>query len=497
MAMLNRPMVPSFLQKLDNWLLRHHPTIWQTRVHLALYYILLTGIVITALCYVSFNDARRDTEIGGWITFTVLISILGLVIWLIYLLRFNVFKRFGQWKPLDALVSFLLYFVVSAGLVGLNFIPPIVQTFRANQQYSETEIIKDINDLNVTACLLEYDILPLQWQPDTCKVSNRIEQSADAEATRPLQTVNNYYRVVDTIELDRRRLNSSDSVVKLNPELYVFFSPPNYQFVDLYRSRWENSNEILRSAEIYRKYLRTKPVINRAELLGRMTELKNKWGVNNGLSYHYGFEYDNSLNTYTNRIKSKYDLNRLDDGIDSALDKKFRFEREEGIFWRFFLYPAFFMALLIFIFRNSTVRTFFLTLLTVVLLMIFTGLLIVSLGASEESSFLGILIFYYLVFGGITLSISSSGKRSAIQGIGLNLFFFMTPFVPLMLTAYYIQATRWDVYYPYNNRQTWPGGLSETELLLIAEVAGIVLVLLLIQLLFRKLYRKWYALPEN
>jgi hypothetical protein len=496
MAMLNRPMVPSFLQKLDNWLLRHHPSIWQTRVHLALWYILLTGIVLSLLCLVSFNDARRDTEIGGWITFTVLVSILGLVFWLIYLLRFNVFKRFGQWKPFDALVSFLLYFVVSAGLVGLNFIPPIVQTFRANQQYSETEIIKDINDINVTACLLEYDILPLGWIPDTCMVSNKIDQSADAEATRPLQTVNNYYRVVDTIELSRR-LNSSDSVVKLNPELYVFFSPMDYQFVHFYRSRWDNSDEILSSAEIYRKYLKAPPAINRTELVRRMTELKDKWALYDRYNYYYGNEFDNSAQSYTTRIEKKYDLRRLRDGIDSALDKKFRFDREQGIFWRFFFYPAFFMALLIFIFRNSTVRTFFLTLLTVVLLMIFTGLLIVSLSGSEETSFLGILIFYYLVFGGIALSISSSGKRSAIQGIGLNLFFFMTPFVPLMLTAYYIQSTRWDSDYPYNFHHEWPGGLSETELLMIAEVAGVVLVLLLIQLLFRKLYRKWYALPEN
>ncbi len=496
MAMLNRPMVPSFLQKLDNWLLRHHPTIWQSRIHLALYYILLTGIVITAICYLSFNDARRDTEIGGWITFTVLISILGLVFWLIYLLRFNVFKRFGQWKPLDALISFVLYFIVTAGLVGLNFIPPMVQTFRANQQYSDAEIIKDINDINVTACLLEYDILPLEWSSDTCIVSATIDRSADAEATRPLQTIYNNYRITDTIEL-RRRLELADSVVKLNPELYVFFSPADYQFIHFYRSRWENSNEILRSAEIYRKYLQTKPVINRTELLARMTELKDKWSVNDHERYYYGYDYDNSSTTYTNRIQAKYDLRRLDNGIDSALDKKYRFDREEGAYWRLFLYPAFFLALLIFIFRNSTVRTFFLTLLTVVLLLIFTGLLMVGLRNPEGTSLLGIMIFYYLIFLGIGLSITTSGRRSSIQGIGLNLFFIMTPFVPLILTAYYIQSTRWENYYPYNHRETLPGGLSESDLFLIAELGGLILGLLLIQFLFRKLYRKWYALPEN
>lgn len=497
MSTQNRPMIPSFLQKLDNWLLRHQPTIWQTRIHLALYYILLTGIALTALCYVSFSDARRDTEIGGWITFTVLISILGLVFWLIYLLRFNVFKRFGQWKPLDALVSFILYFIVTLGLVGLNFIPPLVQTFRANQQYSDAEIIKDINDINVNACLLEYDILPHEWNPDTCLVTNTMNRSDDSVAKKPLETVYNNYRVIDTAELNRR-LETIDSVVKLNNEMYVFFSPADYQFVHFYRSRWDNSNEILSSADIYRKYLKTKPEINRSELLGRMNELKDKWAVNDRRSYYYGYDYDNSSNSYTNRIQGKYDLRRLEDGIDSALDKKYRFDREEGAYWRFFLYPAFFLALLIFIFRNSTVRTFFLTLLTVVLLMIFTGLLMVGLRNPEGTSLLGILIFYYLIFAAITFSITSTGRRTAIQGIGLNLFFFMTPFVPLLLTAYYIQSTRWDSDYPYSYRHhDWPGGLSETDLMMIAEVSGVVLGLLLIQFLFRKLYRKWYALPEN
>lgn len=492
MAMLNRPMVPSFLQKLDNWLLRHHPTIWQTRVHLALWYILLTGILLTALCYVSFNDARRDTEIGGWITFTVLISILGLVFWLIYLLRFNVFKRFGQWKPLDALISFVLYFIVSAGLVGLNFIPLLVQTFRANQQYSAGEIIKDINDINVTACLLEYDILPHEWNPDTCLVTNTINRSDDSVAKKPLEAVYSNYRVIDTAEL-HTRLQTADSVVKLNNEQYVFFSPADYQFVHFYRSRWEDSNEILSSADIYRKYLRIKPVINRTELLGRMTELKNKWAVNDRERYYYGYEYENSSSSYTYRIQGKYDLRRLDDGIDTAADKMYRFEREEGIFWRFFLYPAFFLTLLIFIFRNSTVRTFFLTLLAIVLLMIFTGLVMIGITNPEEATFLGVLIFYYVLFGGIGLSITSSGKRSAIQGIGLNLFFLMTPFVPLILTAYYTQSRKWRYDFSYQ----YPGGLSETELMLIAEFTGLIFLILMLQLLFRKLYRKWYALPEN
>lgn len=67
--------------------------------------------------------------------------------------------------------------------------------------------------------------------------------------------------------------------------------------------------------------------------------------------------------------------------------KKVRFEWEEGFLWRFLIYPALFIALLLFVFRNSTVRTFFLTLLTIVLLMIFTGLVMIGITNPEETTF--------------------------------------------------------------------------------------------------------------
>jgi hypothetical protein len=151
--------------------------------------------------------------------------------------------------------------------------------------------------------------------------------------------------------------------------------------------------------------------------------------------------------------------------------------------------------MLVFIFRHSTVKTFFLSVLTAVLLSIITGLLMV-IGQGDEVSVLSFMIVYYVLFAILTLSIFKTGIRKAVQGIGLNLFLFATPFIPLIFVA--LNEAR------YYNRYSDSLGVyqerdpAQTALyFLIAEIAGSVILVILIQPLFKKLYRKWYSAPEE
>jgi len=101
-----------------------------------------------------------------------------------------------------------------------------------------------------------------------------------------------------------------------------------------------------------------------------------------------------------------------------------------------------------------------------------------------------------VIFGGIGLSIFGAKVRSAIQGIGLNIFLFMTPFIPMVFVA-----LNDAMKYRYSSYQV--NGVTVDEsynlplYLLIAEIAGIVILLGLLEPLFRKLYRKWYAAAED
>jgi amino acid transporter len=85
-----------------------------------LFFTTVFAAVLALFCYLVFFDARQYSTLPGWVTFTSLIVFIGFVFWLIFLLRFNVFKRFGNWHLLDGLKSFGLYFIC-LGAMGAVF----------------------------------------------------------------------------------------------------------------------------------------------------------------------------------------------------------------------------------------------------------------------------------------------------------------------------------------------------------------------------------------
>lgn len=496
-----RSFVPSFLNKLDDQLLRNNPAVWQTRTHLVLFFAALFGAVLSLFCLLVFFDAKQYSSLSGWVSFTALIIFIGFVFWLIFLLRFNVFKRFGNWYAWDGLKSFLLYFISIGSMVAVCFIPAAIETYRANQQFGNEEIVKEINELNATACKLEYDILPLKWRAEKCKVVDRTplviaENVADTVAINIVDSGTMSYSVIDTAELRRRLYAESDSVVKINDSVYVFYQCPDYSFIRSYRADEYTQTQLLTSAQLYRTVIKNYQKPDRALLTKRMNELRIKWAVNNRYnSYSEGYEpgYEPDL-SYDIKIKKKYDLNRISYGIENAVEKKYDWKRNWKSYLRTFYYITLVLTMLLFIFRHSTVKTFFLSLLAGVIVTILTGLLMVINYDSAESSFFSLIVLYYIVFGGTGLSVFGAATRKAIQGIGLNLFFFMTPFMPIVFVALH-ESVR------YRSGRYEPAIIAEPYnyalYYFIAEIIGAVLLLGLMEPLFKRLYRKWFAAPEN
>ena len=85
--------MPGFLKRADQKLLLNKPGIWSTRTHLVVYYGILFLFVLTVICFLEPNDPRDYSTAGAWIGFVSIISGIGFIIWMIYLLRFNVFKK--------------------------------------------------------------------------------------------------------------------------------------------------------------------------------------------------------------------------------------------------------------------------------------------------------------------------------------------------------------------------------------------------------------------
>ena len=496
-----RPLVPSFIQKLDDKLLRNKPTTWAARTHLVMWFAVLFALALTGFCFLVFFDAKQYSNLGGWITFIGLIAFIGFVFWLIFLLRFNVFKRYGNWFVWDGLKSFVLYFVSIGAMVAVCFIPSAVETIRANQQFGNDEIVNDINEINTNACKLEYGMLPLQWDDDTCKLVNKplpappVEmQNTDTVISEIVYADKPSFHYIDTAEL-RRKLNETDSLVKITDSLYIFFRCPDYLFVNSYSADNHSVKKIIHSADMYRTVVRNFQKPDRAALLKRMEALKLKYAINSRYSYNDNDVSYNDNDSYEVKIKKKYALYSMNYGIDNIVQKKYAWLQDWDVYLRVFYYITLGLTMLVFIFRHSTVKIFFLSVLTAVILFIVTGLMMVMSYNSTEISVLSFMIVYYAIFVALALSIFGLRKRRAIQGIGLNLCLFMTPFIPLIFVALN-EAMKYNRY--NEPRYIVKPEVDNTQLyILIAEIAGSILLLVLLEPLFRKLYRKWYAAPEE
>ena len=84
---IKKPLMPGFLKRAEQKLLLNKPGIWSTRVHLVVYYSVLFLLVLAALCFLEPNDPRDYSTTEVWTGFVTIISGIGIIVWMIYLLR--------------------------------------------------------------------------------------------------------------------------------------------------------------------------------------------------------------------------------------------------------------------------------------------------------------------------------------------------------------------------------------------------------------------------
>lgn len=490
-----RPFIPYFLQKFDDKLLRNKPNAWSARTHFVLYFSGLFAVCLFALCFFSFSDARQNNNIEIWTIFVSLIVFIGMIFWLIFLLRFNVFKRYGDWKRGDGIKSFALYFVSISAMVSIAFIPYLTEIISANNAYEDSQITSDINEINTTVCQLEYDELPKEWKADTCYIQNYENATRDNYYEEDA-TTHGYnrqtYHMISTKELNRR-LILGDSCKKINTSTYIFYNCPNYEFIYSYEisSYHQDKIKIFNSEEIYNKVIKNYQKPDRRALLQKMNFFKDKYAV--GRNY-YGYSFNEEKLNYTDRIRQKYNLHEMNTGISNIISKKYKWVKDWPVTARVFFYISLILTLAVFIFRHTTIKTFFLSLLTAVILLILTSLIIAMGRFGDNIVPLNFILFYFLVFTIIAFTVKAAKVRSAIQGIALNSFTIAAPFVPLVIMAICIftKERRSSYYYAEYTfiSNKWVYYLS-------AEIGGLLIFLFLLEPVFRHLYRKWYALPED
>lgn len=499
--MRKRFLLPSFLKQFDTWLLKHKPAVWSARTHLLLYYTLAFSAVLTLFAFVSFTDARLRSHADVWSGFTGLAAFTAFVFWLIFLLRFNVFKRFGNWKKWEGLRMFGLYFINIAALVFTAFIPYIVECVKANRAYNNQELVSDMNEMNLAMCQLDYNILPKKFSVDTIELvktdtalkdipaPEEIAATADSIIAAEEAAVEyrpNYTYVYDTVDF-KCRVNNADSLKKLTDSVYVIFECPGYVFASSYYAGEYSTVSKLSSFEIYNRVIKHHRSPDRPALLKWMKQMDEKYATDHP-------EYrDRADKSYSDIIEEKYNIREINRSIEQIAQKKYWWKNNKTDLTRIFWYTTLVVTLLVFIFRSTTVKTFFLSLLAGVVLLTGTAIMIGVFDISDEGIFTFILV-YYCIFFITALTTKAAKVRTALQGIALNFTVALTVFIPITAVNLFFELLENDNYdHRYDHL------LYEMRPLygFYAEIAGIVLLLVLLEPLFRKLYKRWYALPEE
>ena len=155
------------------------------------------------------------------------------------------------------------------------------------------------------------------------------------------------------------------------------------------------------------------------------------------------------------------------------------------------------LSLLVLIYRHTTRRTFFLSLLAGVVLSILTGIFI-AMTSHGDSVFDTWIIAYFMIFILLSAFIFNSKTRHAIPGIGLNFLVLMTPFIPLVITSIYYDSLRKKY---WRNDEIWAeyGHYFRNERFHyhLAQIGGFLLLILLLATLYQMAYKKWFSLPEQ
>jgi hypothetical protein len=481
--------LPAFLKKFDHKLLLNNPVFWTSRAHLVSWLGLLSIAILALIFFTIPNDPRHESVVYLPTFFILIVSIVGIIIWLIYLLRFNVFKRFGSYTWKSMLGSFLLLFASLGWFSLLPFLPSAIETYRADQAYTSEELVLETERMNFLISELIYDSLSVDFIGDTLLVSDSLIQ---AENDKNTYEIENY--LVETLnictqEYLRKRIVDYDSIVSIGNGYYVLLTAPNYRFLNADRSKSYCQVKTLSNLEFYNSIHRN-----------YNTDSLNKWRIEfEKFKTKYASDEDYYLSrTYYENDGSDYleklGVRSIEEGLDNISFRKYLWSGEAvEVFFRIWFYTVLGLSLLIFVFRHSTTKVFFLSLFVSVLLMMISGLLGAFLSL-EEIGVYNLMILYVLMFFISTCSIFKSTRKSKIQGIALNLFTLVIGFLPVIIVFYYnaVMSSRYadsPYYYSYH---------AEFEVRIqVAEIAGILLLVILIPTLIYKAYRKWYALPDE
>jgi hypothetical protein len=527
-----RPLAPAFINRLDKWLLLNYPTLWATRVHLFLWYALIGYAVIYGTFRILPDDPRHRSSLEEHQVVVGLLAALGIILWLIYLLRFNTFKRFGQPNPLAPALQLLLFccvfFIASFSIM----LPAFVEHQSARSEYTADELTDAVNQINYCVNVVEHEYNPVQIYPDTVifvatedearernninnSYSNATEEVADtlSDTTYTISLRHLYREHVSWEPIGNKDewLQREDTLVLLGDSGLVHYKWFNIVYVHENQSPDYSSVRPLSAYQLYHLIYKKKTV-SEEEALNTLNKLSmkfagmpiwNDYGPESNYRKHADSISVPKLIEYQEDIWEsylfdyRYNLSGIDKAIENIERRMYRFERRDYVSTMCLVsgYLSLALSLILLMFRHSSLKTFAATFLTGIVLAVATSVGLALFRVHTEGVLITILV-NIIAFHAVALGLFGARKRSLWQGIALQLSVYSVFFIPLIgMGLYYLRLRR---LYPDHYNTTYNVLFVNEQLHYeMAQWAGLALLLVMMFLLYGRMFRKWYAQPEE
>lgn len=405
-----KKLIPSFLKRLDQYLLLNHPLIWISKIHYILFYGVLLNAVSALIGWTIPLDLIYPQDLALWYFLFSVISVVILCFWIYRVVIFNIEKKFGNRKWTDEYKVFFLNFICVFTLFSFPFPFATIYNARVANYVNDSVLINDINTLN----------------------------KAEAYMVNELGNYSSYYDTIDNKDYyDIRSFVQYDvnTPWHIKGDTDRFRDLMSYYQLKLNYYKANSKTAIVKSIEdafeVQKRYgLLPQPFDGDAQkLYSRYLELCKvspvTWEV-------YNKEFAANSNSYT--------IQKIVANISEA---KFRplFLWEKEFLWTIF-YACFYVSVLLMLFKMVNWRQFLITIVALIiipiLLFIITQLLPYdySIGNYNYRSNAFMLLSVILFFICLVFTVKGSITRkhfSAFDNICTQLFYITFPFFPLII----------------------------------------------------------------
>ncbi|MGL5890871.1 MAG: hypothetical protein ACRC3B_13340 [Bacteroidia bacterium] len=531
-----RPLAPAFINRIDKWLLLNYPTIWTTRIHLFLWYALIGYALIYITFFILPDDPRSRSYVELRMVITGLLAGLAVILWGIYLLRFNTFKRYGQPNALVPGVQFLLFFLMLC-LAGFTIIiPPLAEKHNADAAFSSDELVKDVNDANYLINVLEHENNPVKINADTVlfvktkavadslyrlnqfysdieykrNEAKELLANSDSTSVDPFDTVSFPKSRAVRWEPDSLRkeiCSGKDTVTLLGDSGVVLYTWENILYVRHGEAQDNSDVEAMSELDLYTIIYKQKRFISPDKARKEYYRIANKYltepfdfSTSHDSDMYYAVHGDIRRDYYTSPsqvISYHYMHDEIENSIHHIEKRKYWFDWNGNLqaVVLSVLYISMILSLLLLAFRHSTLRTFAATVLAGVVLAIINGVVLAFFRASETQVLL-LMAAWIIGFLVAAFTIPASRVRSLWKGIALHISLYGIFFLPLLFVGAYYQFLHHHYGYGMYDEYRYLY-VNEDLHYEMAQYGGAALLLAALFIIYGRLFRIWYSQPEE